>query len=566
MKKFVLTVSILMLVVSFSMAQGAPAQASANSGAAAAAAGRQVVLDDLPQLTAPERQTRVEIPMRGPLFDRSVSRGVPLSSPEGVPSPRPGESGVLTSTPVTNKSFLGEGEVACGSFIPSDQALATNGSAEVQVINSCITVYNTGGTRLTGYPKSLNAFFGIAGDSIGDPRALFDWKSSRWIVMAEDFTANNILVAASDGSSPTGSYHIYTLSGTSGGFAGCADFPMLGQTVNEIGDAKGAIYVSFDRFNCTSGAFIDDIVWILPKTPIYAGGGFGFNIFFNLNVSGVTVDHVQPANVMNKGDQPDSEFLINTFDFNGGNGGTSGCFSFPGCNGLVVWAIHHGIGGGSALTGSVIGTANNYAQPYTAAQPGAASGSACAINPGFVGIAGGVTWSAGDLYAATTTANFTGNPANGWIYWQVHPYLNGSGNMAGAKIRNEIGWGINGFSGDGTYSQYYPTPQPDDEGNVTVVFNISSDVLYPSTSYISQRTTQPTGGFPDGGFYLAVGSAFYCQLDQFGRNRWGDYTATSPFGPTVEPYPEFWFAGQYSVSGNWGTKIGKNGYSTPAAQ
>jgi hypothetical protein len=338
---------------------------------------------------------------------------------------------------------------------------------------------------------------------------------------------------------------------------------MLGQTNNEIGDLKGAIYVSFDRFNCSSGAFIDDVIWVLPKTPIYAGNNFSFNYFFNLNVNGATVDHVQPANVMNRADQPDSEILINTFDFNGGN---SSCSVSPGCNGLVVWALHHGIGSGAALNGVVIGTANNYVQPYTAAQPGAASGTTCAINTGFVGIAGGVTWSAGDVYAATTSANFTGNAADGWIYWQVHPYLNTSGSITGATIRNEIGWGLNGFAGeDATYSEYYPTVQPDDEGNVTVVFNYSSSSINPSMGYVSQRTT--AGSFPDGGFGLAGGAAAYCQLDHTGRNRLGDYTATSPFGPTVEPYPEFWFGGQFSeASGNWGTKIGKNGYSNPSAQ
>lgn len=208
--------------------------------------------------------------------------------------------------------------------------------------------------------------------------------------MADDFSANNILIAASKTTVATGSYFIYTLSGTTGGqLPGCADFPMLGQTVNETKDLKGAIYVSFDRFNCTSGAFVDDVVWALPKTPIYTGGSFGFNFFFNLNVGGKTVDHVQPANVMGRSDAPSSEFLIDTFDFN------SGCAFPTKCNGLVVWALNHGIGSGAGLTGVVIGTANNYVQPSTAAQPGAAGGSGCGLNTGFVGISGGVTWSAG---------------------------------------------------------------------------------------------------------------------------------------------------------------------------
>jgi hypothetical protein len=570
-RKLVVAVVIPLVALTFgtiTAQQGPEAEASAQLSQGIAESAHEVALGNLPQFAFPARRP-VEIPLRGPNFNPT-----PTAAPTGVAgeaSPVP-EATNNQTTPGTISSFLGKDESACGFFIPSDHALATSGSYEVQVLNSCITVFNTSGVPFSGFPKSLNAFFGApSGDAVGDPRALYDWLHGRFIVMAEDFSANNIVVAASQSSNPTLGWNIYTLSGTSGGLAGSADFPMLGQTVKEIGDSNGAIYVSFDRFN-SSGAFVDDVVWILPKTQIYAGTGFSFNIFFNLNVGGSTQDHVQPANVMSRGDQPDSELLINTFDFR------AGCSSISSpCNGLVVWAIHHGIGSGAALTGKVISTANNYAQPFTAAQPGAASGTSCAINTGFVGITGGVTWSAGDLYAAATSANFTGNKADGWIYWQVHPYLDTSGSITNATIRNEIFWGKFGFGSNSTFSEYYPAPQPDDEGNVTVVYNFSSNANFPSTGYVSQRTTRATGSFPDGGLVLASGSALYCQRDRFGRNRWGDYTATSPFGSSIAPFPEFWFAGQFSEASTstcsssigtpcWGTRIGKNGYSTPAAQ
>ncbi|HEY6352065.1 MAG TPA: hypothetical protein VI636_21935, partial [Candidatus Angelobacter sp.] len=294
------------------------ARPSAQAGASAAMPAHEVLLDDLPQVTTTTRSKPVEIPMRGPLLPNSP-HAPQVISPESKLSPAPAEGGLRT-TPGTLRSFNGEGELGCGGFIPSDHALATNASNEVQVINSCITVFTSTGAVVAGFPKSLNTFFGVAGDLIGDPRALYDWHSGRWIILAEDFSANNILLAASTTASPTGAYHIYSISGTTGNqLPGCADFPMMGQDNNEIADAKGAIFVSFDRFNCSSGAFIDDVVWILPKTPIYAGAGFGFNFFFNFNVGGATLDHIQPANVMGKPDQPDSEFLINTFDFNAPN-------------------------------------------------------------------------------------------------------------------------------------------------------------------------------------------------------------------------------------------------------
>ena len=46
------------------------------------------------------------------------------------------------------------------------------------------------------------------------------------------------------------------------------------------------------------------------KQQLYSGGGFSFNYFYNLNYNGHTVDHVQPADVMTKGDQPRAEFWL----------------------------------------------------------------------------------------------------------------------------------------------------------------------------------------------------------------------------------------------------------------
>ena len=125
-RKFVLAVTALpLLALTFPrmMAQTASgAKVSAQSGAAAAATARQVVLGDLPQLTAPARRTPIAIPLRGPVFNPQAP-GVPPSGITGNPSPPPAQP--KTDTPGANKAFSGEDE-ACGFFIPSDHALATN--------------------------------------------------------------------------------------------------------------------------------------------------------------------------------------------------------------------------------------------------------------------------------------------------------------------------------------------------------------------------------------------------------------------------------------------------------
>ena len=475
-------------------------------------------------------------------------------------APSPGPEFYLGQTPRTTVSFPGGTEETCGRWIPSDHALAASSNYELQVLNACIYVYNNSGTALMG-PVNLASFFGApGGDAVGDPRALYDWRNSRFIIVCEDFTANNILVAASKNSNPTGGWWIYTISANAGGLQGSADFPMIGQTVQEQGSSNfGGLYISWDRFG--NSGFVDDVVWILPKDKIYSGAGFSFHYFYNLNLSGTTVDHVQPADVMNRGDQPRAEFLVNTKDFN------FNCTSRSPCNGLVVWAIYYGVppaGGSPTLTGSVVSTANNYIYPVTASQPGNLSGTECAINSGNAGITSQVYWSAGDLHLTASTAALNGGASDGWLYWQVHPYLTNASPAAmnGASIRNEVCWGCNGFGGDGTLSEYYPAVQPTEEGDVTFVFNWSSSSVYPSTAYLSSRTTEPAGGFDDGGLNFASGQAAYCQLDGSGRNRWGDYTATSPYGSIRGLRPTFWFAGQFSdQSGNWATAIGQTAFT-----
>jgi len=533
-----------------------------------AAAARMVNMEELPEL-APYKGHYREIPDHPePGEGGEFEQGGPVAGYQaGEPSPMSVE--VETETPGTSTAFQGQGEAACGNWIPSDHALATNSSYVVQVLNSCLVVYNTAGKMLSGYPKNLNGFWNVSDSHIvGDVRCLYDWKSSRFILVAEDFTGNKILLADSFNSNPTGTWWLYSIDATLGGVVpGSADFPMLGQTYQESGDGNGGIYLSWDRFD-SSGNFHDNVIMILPKSKIYAGSSYAYQYWYGLTANGNLVDHVQPAAVMSRADRPQAEFLVNTFDFN-----RSGCASNgTSCNGLVLWAISNGVppkGQGSTLSLAVIKTAHNYVYPVSAAQPGSPSGSTCAINTSNNGVGSTVYWSAGDLYLAASTGSLNGQKSDGWIYWQVHPYLTQNSKgvpvlaSTAATIRDEVCWGCSGFTGDKTYSEYYPSVQPDDEGNITVVFNESSSTRYPLTAYLSKRTTQTNGSFPDGGWNLAGGLASYCQLDTYGRNRWGDYTATAPVGTQNATTPTFWFAGQYSDSkGNWATEIGKNAYTS----
>ena len=537
----------LMTVSSPCLGQVPPVPSSegaADLGQDTAAVPSQVVLGNLPSMTDQLPTSPLAKPLGMPfspaayqaLKDAARSQATPGNTPgpQALGGTGPIEHDTPTSSLLILPPVAGD-EGNAGNLIPSDMAVAASPSYVIQVVNSRITVLDTSGNPAAGFPKSLNAFFSVSGDLIGDIRALYDPHNTRWIVTAEDFTANNLLLAASQSSNPTSGWWIYTIGmGTLEG-----DFPMLGQSMQESGDGKGAIYSSWLRFNA-NGSFSDNFVAIFPKSKVYAGSSFSYNYFYNFTWGGATVDTLQPANVMNNTDRPRCEYLMNTFNFN---------FASPN-NGVVVWAIKNGVpaSGSPSVTSTRVNTVNNYSIPPSAPQPGASG--YCYLDTGTARFNGEVTYSAGSLYGAI--------PNNtGVQMFVIHPTLNASAAITSATMLNEIVWGVSGFTGGG--QAYYPTMQPDPAGNFTMVCNYSSPTIYPSTAFLSGRVSQAFGTLNDSGYYLAGGQAFYCQLDQYNRDRWGDYTAACP---SYTAPGAFWFSGQYSESsGNWGTAIGKNGYT-----
>jgi hypothetical protein len=476
-------------------------------------------------------------------------------SPPTNPPANSDQTNGVEQTPGASKAFFPPNTARegtfCSGYIPSDMAVAASISYVVQVTNSCITVLNpASGVPFSGFPKALCSFFGVScNDSVGDPRALYDPKNARFIIIAEDFSANNLLIAATTTANPTTTYDVHSV-GMGIACGGGGDFPMAGQTLNEIGDFTGALYVSWDEF-CPNGSITNDEI-AFSKMQVYSTSGLTIYGFINISVNGILMDHVQPVNVMNYGDRPRAEFLVATYDFGFGGGE---CVS--GCNGLWVFAFYNTISGSAVFSGASAGTAHNYFLAPNAPQPGCTSGS-CLINTPPPGITGTVNYSSGQIYPTITTGGgFTGA---GVLFWQVHPTLNDADQVTSVSILNEIC--LCGFTDSG--SAYYPTVQPDSEGNFTMVYNFSDpSAVYPSTSYLTQRVTQATGSFHDSGFFVARGSGFYEQLDNFGRNRWGDYTGTA----WSQTFPNaYWFSGEYSTasggSGLWNTAIGKNGYTS----
>jgi hypothetical protein len=360
-----------------------------------------------------------------------------------------------------------------------------------------------------------------------------------------------------------------------------ADAPTLGQD-------RRAIYVSLNLFEIFGGYEFDGpMVLLLPKLKMYSGQGF---TFFSLGHSAFQiggglyqyVDSLQPANVMNRGDNPRAEFMVSSFNLNYG-----GDRCITGCQGLVIWAISNPLDypgtHGPELSHVVVQTTNTYYLPSSAAQKGCAvDDPSCMIDTGDVRVSGEVTYASGSLYAALTTngtASTAGANTAHILWFQIRPFLNDgdsecTGSSAGkcaqlidAQKLNEVCWDCDKAQGsDGSGARFYPTVQPDSEGNVTLVFNYSDDTVYPSSEYASNRVTQAPNTMHDDGKILQPGLAFYSPPKFSGVPKpWGHYTAAA-VDLTPATQPSMWFTAETSKAlKEYRTAIGHNAY-TAASQ
>jgi hypothetical protein len=575
-------------------------QATAQVGQAAAGQPSVVVLGGIPQVTEKTAviiRSRPETGLTDEQYNALKSQAANFPDPngrspeEGVlsPSSQFGNGGTFTpgafSTIVAQDEdlFCAGGSTTTGILTPSDMALAVGQNHVVQAVNDCIAVYDkASGALLPGFPKSLNRFLGFPANVcsafscsklVSDPRALYDFVADRWVILAlfEDISNSRgfLGLAASQTNNPTAAWNVYQIQ--VGATGQCPDYPTLGQ--NFANDPfVGGIYVGFNNFFCGPGfprgfgAFVEDQVFFLPKGPIYAGQGFGFNFGFNFTVGGTKVDTIHPVNVSEWGQKPRTEFAVNSFNLNFGR-----CMS-P-CNGLVIWSFANTLqqagSPGPKITGVVIPTPSNYNFAAQADQPSAMN-SIETLDPR---ISGTVQYMGGFLYPTLDSGN---GGTSSVLGWQVQPFLddNDGGTCTGAftnacpaitdaTIVKEFCYDCGAGHVAGAY---FGTIQPDPEGNWTMVFNFSNQNNAPGTAYTSNRVTWPTP-FHDGGLFLCQNNVFYSQ------DRWGDYTATAidllnaaqpnaSAGGTPARNPAFWFSGMFvKNNGQWSTCIGANTFS-----
>lgn len=471
------------------------------------------------------------------------------SSPAGNPAPSWRSAQLHTTL-----SFIGQSERCC---TPSDMALAVGpGNYEVQFVNTFIAVY-VKGVLQSGYPKSATTFFGLpSGTYTTDPRGVYDWVNKRYIFVMlteSSFSSNNVgklLIAVSASSNPTGSWHITSIQ--VGNTGECPDYPTLGHDTNDWGTNghKGAIYVGINQFsnNC-NGGFIRNYMFVIPKDKPYAGSGWPYWFQFGFTVGGTLVDTLQPANPQGFGDHPSAEYLTNSFNilWNCQNG----------CKNLTLWSVNNVAafttgGPGPTFAGKVVPTVNTYHYPPNANQPG----SATSVDSGDARISGSMYYHAGHLYGSLETG-VPNVPGAHPIWFDYHPLLDSNFNISGGDERQEDCFACGGQGASG--SAYYATLIPDNEDNLTMTYTYSDNSTYPEMAVTGRRVSWIDSNMNGTGYVIAGGSGLYTQ------GRWGDYSAVAPDNSSPH-LVSMWTAGDYDNSGNWGTAISQERYTSPKDQ
>ena len=374
--------------------------------------------------------------------------------------------------------------------IPPDTMGAVGPNHIVEFVNQGVTVFNKDGS--VAVPTiSMDQFFldaGLADVAQGtfDPRIIYDPTVDRWFVAAIDTVAagaNNIYLAVSNTSDPTAGFQGLRFVGDSVDNIRFNDFDMLGV------DADG-LYISTNNFGGPAG--FDVSVFSIPKSDLLAPVPTVANMtrFENLDVT-TFGESIQPA-----------------VDFGPSDGVAQFLGTLLGGGTELTRSDVMGAGGGAAS----INLGTPVTVPFYAPGPGGRQ-----PNPGLNPL-------------IPPTPRFHSNVIEiGDSLWAVHDVLGTSGNSAARWY--EIDANTNtvlqtGLIEDPNLDFVSASINVNPAGAVVIGFTGSGPGQFASS--------MAAFGTTDGGgvttfqtpIVLAAGTANYQLLDGFGRNRWGDYSAT----------------------------------------
>ena len=416
-------------------------------------------------------------------------------------------------------------------FIPPDTNGAVGPGHVVELINGRFRVYDKNNPPPGGpafvQSKTFQNFWIDAGvtptGNAFDPRVLFDRASNRWYAVGADNggAANNYLLAVSDTSDPTGHWTGRKIDSDTDN-SHWLDFPMLGINNNSV-------TLSGNAFSIPAGGSTKTNVLVLNKANLLAGSVTGTH-FQDIDPNGtgftpqpiVSLDNSSTRLMLSDYNKPAG--FIKVTEITGATAETAGL---------------------DTVNGFVAVTAR--ASSPTADQPGPKNN----FDTGGTRFSGSVVQIGNSVWGVHNAVNVGGNSALEWYELDATTFaIKQSGLVTGAVISatTDIARGsisVNSF------------------GDVVIGFSISNnETLFGSAGFVVGETIAGVTTFTDPQIYK-MGVADYQRLDGSGRNRWGDYSATT-FDPLNER--SFWTVQEFvSATDIWSVQWAQINIPTPGA-
>jgi autotransporter-associated beta strand protein/T5SS/PEP-CTERM-associated repeat protein len=436
----------------------------------------------------------------------------PPAAAQAPPSPNVGVniSGITRSQTATLSGV---------NLEPPDVMGAVGLNNYAEFLNGSFTVYNKAGTQVQRISDGTfwnNAgISGVSTSTLSDPRILYDPASQRWfavMITTNQATNNNILIARSNTSDPSGSWKAVSLA-TNGGVFG--DYPTLGLTADNIG-------IGTINFTSTGADAHNISLYTIPKGDITATTPVLTNLTrFNTQSNSTFGFVAQP--VVNYGPSAGGTMTV-----------VAPTATTP-LNHYVISTLS-GVGGaGATLSGATNVSVTSYSQGPRATQPGSST-----------------------TLDTIDTRFYTNVIRQGNLLYMA--------NVVGSSSRDAIRFTVvnattNAVVFQTTFSEanadyFFPAVSVNPSGDVVIGMNLTrttgnpNGTLNVSPAVIVGSTTNFTSWTFNTPTVLTAGVGTYS------GTRWGDYSATTldPADPGI-----FWTTQELTPSTgsttNWGTQI-----------
>ncbi|MBL7806974.1 MAG: T9SS type A sorting domain-containing protein [Saprospiraceae bacterium] len=367
--------------------------------------------------------------------------------------------------------------------------------------------------------------------SIGDPIVQYDHDADRWLIMElQGFFTNELLLAISDDSDPTGSWKAYRFQ-----TQGFGDYPKLYVwpnayfiTVNEISGGNECSGYALEREAILNGEpFFDLYRFVMPN----------YEAIIYQPATGADWEGPTPPPAGSPG------YIFRVYD-DGWDGGQDH---------LQIWEVN--VNWNDASQSNLSGPEKVFPAPFETRvcfggglfdcieQPDAGAPRLTALENIIMYRAPYRNFGTHEsvvLNHVSDISSQVGDGGDAAVRW-YELRKSGAGNW---QIHQQ-----GTYAPDHETNRFMGTICTDEAGNIALGYSGVGPSVFPGLYLSGRRFTDPPGEMPVEEFPLAPGAQNHTQ-----SNRWGDYSNMS-----VDPEDgrTFWFTGEYQPgNANWGTRIG----------